>query len=352
MNRFVLAVLLCINWASLVLSQRFSYNPNAVDGPSNWAGDCSTGKKQSPIDIKSANATIDKGLGTFTLKNYDKKLNKTFSASNNGHALEMVFPERVYNVSGGGLTDVYTTVQFHFHWGADNSVGSEHTVNGKQYAAELHFVSYNTKYASLSEAVSKPDGLAVLGLLIEVGETNNTAFSFLEKARNLVETFSAIDDVPAFTFEHLLPDDKTKFFRYSGSLTTPTCLESVTWTVFNDHVKISQYQMNLLRALKKNETSPRFGNYRPVQPLNNRIVKASFPVSKMNTTSNTTTANTTDVTTTTITKTVTTTITVTATITATGTKNTIPTEFGGGAPAVSMTSGLFLSMLSLALFVH
>ena len=40
-------------------------------------------------------------------------------------------------MSGGGLKDVYTTVQFHFHWGADNSVGSEHTVNGKQYAAEV-----------------------------------------------------------------------------------------------------------------------------------------------------------------------------------------------------------------------
>lgn len=36
------------------------------------------------------------------------------------------------------------------------------------FVLQLHFVSYNTKYASLSEAVSKPDGLAVLGLLIEV----------------------------------------------------------------------------------------------------------------------------------------------------------------------------------------
>ena len=49
----------------------------------------------------------------------------------------MTFPARVYNVSGGGLTGVYTTVQFHFHWGPDNSVGSEHTVNGKEYAAEV-----------------------------------------------------------------------------------------------------------------------------------------------------------------------------------------------------------------------
>ena len=33
---------------------------------------------------------------------------------------------------------------------------------------QLHFVSYNTKYANIAEAIDKPDGLAVLGLLIEV----------------------------------------------------------------------------------------------------------------------------------------------------------------------------------------
>lgn len=76
-------------------------------------------------------------MGAFTLTNYNKTLNKTFTATNNGHALEMTFPGRVYNVSGGGLTGTYTTVQFHFHWGANNTVGSEHTVNGKQYAAEV-----------------------------------------------------------------------------------------------------------------------------------------------------------------------------------------------------------------------
>jgi len=41
----------------------------------------------------------------------------------------------------------------------------------------------------------------------------------------------------------LLPTDLTKFFRYPGSLTTPGCFESVTWTVFKDVVNISQYQV-------------------------------------------------------------------------------------------------------------
>jgi len=108
-----------------------------VLGPANWAGICSTGKRQSPIDIKSSETTLDKGLGAFNLTNYDKELNRTFTGSNNGFAFGMSFPAGVYNVSGGGLSDVYTTVQFHFHYGPNDTVGSEHIVDGEHYAAEV-----------------------------------------------------------------------------------------------------------------------------------------------------------------------------------------------------------------------
>ena len=33
---------------------------------------------------------------------------------------------------------------------------------------QLHFVSYNTKYADILEALNHEDGLAVLGLFIQV----------------------------------------------------------------------------------------------------------------------------------------------------------------------------------------
>lgn len=36
------------------------------------------------------------------------------------------------------------------------------------YAAELHFVHYNKKYGSLGNATNHPDGLAVLGVFVEV----------------------------------------------------------------------------------------------------------------------------------------------------------------------------------------
>lgn len=38
---------------------------------------------------------------------------------------------------GGPLKCPYHLEQFHCHWGETNDAGSEHTVDGKQYAAEV-----------------------------------------------------------------------------------------------------------------------------------------------------------------------------------------------------------------------
>ena len=52
---------------------------------------------------------------------------------------------------GGPLNDEYELWQFHAHWGSKDGQGSEHTVDGKNYAAELHlgqnFVLFSSSYA-------------------------------------------------------------------------------------------------------------------------------------------------------------------------------------------------------------
>lgn len=44
--------------------------------------------------------------------------------------------------------------------------------------------------------------------------------------------------------QDLLPPNTNTFYRYSGSLTTPTCNEVVTWTVFQEPISISENQVS------------------------------------------------------------------------------------------------------------
>ena len=119
-----------------------SYGPsNSSLGPDNWGGVCATGMKQSPIDINTTTAMYDSNLGGFTLVNYDTtQADVNFTAKNDGTTLKISFDSHVYNVSGGNLPGTFTTVQFHLHWGSSNDKGSEHTVDGMMYPAEVCYV--------------------------------------------------------------------------------------------------------------------------------------------------------------------------------------------------------------------
>ena len=43
-------------------------------------------------------------------------------------------------VSGGGFIGTFRVAQFHFHWGSNNSLGSEHTVDGRRFPLEVRVV--------------------------------------------------------------------------------------------------------------------------------------------------------------------------------------------------------------------
>lgn len=54
-----------------------------IPGPDNWPGICTTGKKQSPIDIVTEDATRA-DLGALKFERYDFAFSGTLS--NNGHS--------------------------------------------------------------------------------------------------------------------------------------------------------------------------------------------------------------------------------------------------------------------------
>ena len=75
---------------------------------------------------------------------------------------------------------------------------------------------------------------------------------------------------------NLLPRDTKTFFWYQGSLTTPPCLEDLTWIVFPEIQNISKRQLKSFEFNFKNEDGKVLGTTnREVQPLNGRLLLIS-----------------------------------------------------------------------------
>ena len=126
---------------------KWSPIPFSNPGPNHWPGVCGSGSKQSPINIDTSKTKYDEGLSAqWNLNNYDNNPGGNFTGSNNGHTLKVSFDANYYKVSGGGLTGTYTTVQFHLHWGSMSTSGSEHTLDGHQFPAEVCIYCRGTVY--------------------------------------------------------------------------------------------------------------------------------------------------------------------------------------------------------------
>ncbi|XP_066911154.1 uncharacterized protein [Clytia hemisphaerica] len=247
-----------------------------------WSGDCSSGKKQSPINIVKANVEKDTNLYKLQAPNYNEtRTGSTYTISNNGHGLVVtpvidttdLFDALPYMVS---QHVAYELAQFHFHWGINDTQGSEHTVDGKEYPLEVHFVHYNRKYGNISAAVEKSDGLLVLGYLFEISSAENEDLKPIIDAVKDVLYLGNSTSIPFFPPQKLFPTEWYKFFHYEGSLTTPGCYESVKWFVDQAPLKVSSAQVAELRKMYEgsNQDKPMTHNFRPPQGLNGRKVKS------------------------------------------------------------------------------
>ena len=210
-------------------------------GPDRW-GDlapenqpCAIGDQQSPIDLASAlsaNAPVPTPRWTSV---------HGAQVVNNGHTLQV-------NVTGpGGLKlggKDYALKQFHFHH------PSEHTIDGKSFPLEVHFV----------HAAADGD-LAVIGVMFEPGAVNPALNPIWAVAPAKEGTAEAAGEIDLGAF---LPKDAS-LYRYEGSLTTPPCSETVRWTVMSAPITASPSQIAAFAQLFPM-------NARPVQPLNRRFV--------------------------------------------------------------------------------
>ncbi|XP_053575847.1 carbonic anhydrase 12 [Bombina bombina] len=251
------------------------------DGENSWAakyGFCG-GVYQSPLDFHQSILQFDSTLLPIKLSGYNASSTDSFTLSNNGHTVKMsLLPTMHMEIQPFH----YAAAQLHFHWGSQTTPhGSEHCIGGKRFPAEVHVVHYNTKYDGVSTAMSVADGLAVLGILIEVGPFNPAFDRIISQFHN-IHYKDQMTQIPGFNVRELLPERLDEYYRYEGSLTTPPCNPSVLWTVFRNPVFISEEQLlameTALYCTEVNSSAPleMINNYRKTQAEGERLVSVSF----------------------------------------------------------------------------
>jgi carbonic anhydrase len=213
-------------------------------GPEAWGklkpeySQCSSGSRQSPIDIRDG---ISVDLEPIKFDYHPS----AFSVIDNGHTVQV-------NVEAGNTITImgrrYELLQFHFHR------PSEERINGRQYDMVAHLVHRDL------------DGkLAVIAVLLDRGSAQAVVQTVwnnlpLEKGEE-VRAGSRLD------LAQLLPQDK-RYYTYMGSLTTPPCSEGVLWMVMKQPVPISIDQLAIFSHLYPM-------NARPIQQADGRLIKQS-----------------------------------------------------------------------------
>ncbi|XP_038203872.1 carbonic anhydrase 3 [Arvicola amphibius] len=249
------------------------------NGPEHWHElyPIAKGDNQSPIELHTKDIRHDPSLQPWSAS-YDPGSAKTIL--NNGKTCRVVFDD-TYDRSllrGGPLSGPYRLRQFHLHWGSSDDHGSEHTVDGVKYAAELHLVHWNPKYNTFGEALKQPDGIAVVGIFLKIGREKGE-FQILLDALDKIKTKGKEAPFTHFDPSCLFPACRD-YWTYHGSFTTPPCEECIVWLLLKEPMTVSSDQMAKLRSLfasAENEPPvPLVGNWRPPQPVKGRVVRASF----------------------------------------------------------------------------
>ncbi|RKP26324.1 carbonic anhydrase [Syncephalis pseudoplumigaleata] len=208
-----------------------SWGYEGAMGPAHWAKlspkyhACGEGKHQSPINLQPSTARRYTGntAPTLDLQRWTATTGPV-SAVHNGHALQVDMPANAASLRYANTT--YTMQQWHIH------TPSEHRIDGRHYAGEIHWVSKSAE-----------GQLLVVGAFFDAAD-KATEPNFLtpitaqpqERTSNVKLDWSGVRALAT-------PQD---YWTYSGSLTTPPCTEGVTWIVLNEPLKLSSEQVRRL----------------------------------------------------------------------------------------------------------
>jgi carbonic anhydrase len=169
----------------------------------------------------------------------------------------------VYSVTGTckltANSKAYPFAQSHFH------APAEHTLNGKVYDGEMHFVHKAT------------DGsIVVVGAFIEK-KTGATTPSYVSNYFTQIKKVTTTTSVNA-TLGAYIPLIQSAVssghvYNYLGSLTSPTCDETVEWFVLQEPIEVNAAEFTALASTFKRIEASDGGKFaRPVQALNSRTI--------------------------------------------------------------------------------
>lgn len=235
----------------------------------NWPLICQTGTRQTPIDFPS-NFTYNK-------TDYISILSSNYSSINStGLGILANHKFYLYNITNAGplmikkagITYQYDLADIHYH------ITSEHTIKGVPNDIEMHLVhKKNVSYLNSTGVLNDPDvvnNLLVVGILYraDVSKDNADFAKF---------NFNGLGPIQNLDMNSYVSNSKN-FYHYLGSLTTPTCEETVNWVVMEAVESISPAQLQYVKQFIS-KIYPA-GNSRSVKPLNGRTIyyKQGTPV--------------------------------------------------------------------------
>lgn len=166
-----------------------------------------------------------------------------------------------------------------------SELGSEHSINNK-YLSQLHLIHWNsTLFNGVEEAMGKKKGILIIALFVQIGKEHLGLKAITDVLQDL-QYKGKTKIIPCFNPNTLLPDPLLRdYWVYEGSLTTPPCSENVTWILYRYPLTISQMQIEEFRRLRSHIKGAELpegndgmlgDNFRPTQPLSDRVVRAAF----------------------------------------------------------------------------
>ncbi|KAL1187264.1 hypothetical protein V6Z11_A01G237000, partial [Gossypium hirsutum] len=239
--------------------KEFSYSEESGKGPSQWGNikkewsNCKTGKIQSPIDILSRKAKVIKNPGRLEMLYKPTEL----IVKNRGHDISIHWLKSAGSIKINGTE--YFLQQAHWH------SPSEHAIDGRRYALEVHLV-HQAKDPKVKH------NLAVVGLLYKYGKPD----AFLSKLiSNITDMIDVVQQRSmGVTDPNLIEIDDVEYYRYIGSLTVPPCTENVIWIINKKIATVSKEQIHAIREAVHDYAEQ---NARPVQANNEREMELHGP---------------------------------------------------------------------------